>query len=196
LANLYQSTTSDAVKDSVSTIMYASATNNFMNCDLNWYCIRDLTAGTNYALLNGTNPRDQFETVSILNALAVMAGASASPNVEKNIKVTTTAATTSSWSSNSNFPMVGAIIGAVCGVVIMGVIGLAGYTYSKTFKKMAVKKVLVQQPHHQMREPRNRRPPHYHQMEPHRSPRVLRTDGLRNYPSKNLSSYQSHEIIG
>ncbi|KAI8616217.1 hypothetical protein BC830DRAFT_219237 [Chytriomyces sp. MP71] len=38
-------------------------------------------------MLNGTNPRDQFETVSLLNALAIISGASTVPKEQEVIQV-------------------------------------------------------------------------------------------------------------
>ncbi|KAJ3287510.1 hydrolase 76 protein [Rhizoclosmatium sp. JEL0117] len=92
---LYSITTDDSVKASIRTVMSASAAFNFQPCNSIWYCIRDLDpskfkffllfffvfvlvidldSGTDRTLWNGTSPRDQFEVVSILNALVVITG--------------------------------------------------------------------------------------------------------------------------
>ncbi|KAJ3074608.1 hydrolase 76 protein [Podochytrium sp. JEL0797] len=77
LADLYQFSNDAAVQASIAAIMRASAVQNFKGCDSNWYCIRNLAPGTSFTLQNGTNPRDQFETIAILNSLARINGASA-----------------------------------------------------------------------------------------------------------------------
>ncbi|KAI8611527.1 glycosyl hydrolase family 76-domain-containing protein [Chytriomyces sp. MP71] len=64
------------VKEDIAAMLRASGKVNFKGCDTNWYCIRDMPPGTPFTMTNGTNPRDQFETVSLLNALAVVNGAS------------------------------------------------------------------------------------------------------------------------
>ncbi|KAI8617390.1 glycosyl hydrolase family 76-domain-containing protein [Chytriomyces sp. MP71] len=75
LADLYAYSNDASVKASVADVMGKTGAANFAGCDANWYCIRNLPAGTQFTLQNGTNVRDQFETVSILNALAVINGA-------------------------------------------------------------------------------------------------------------------------
>ncbi|ORY29259.1 hypothetical protein BCR33DRAFT_857774 [Rhizoclosmatium globosum] len=75
LATLYATSTDNSVKASIATILQATAKVNFQGCDSNWYCIRNLPKDTEFTMQNGTNPRDQFETVSLLNALAVINGA-------------------------------------------------------------------------------------------------------------------------
>ncbi|KAJ3139121.1 hydrolase 76 protein, partial [Physocladia obscura] len=74
LVTLFNATSDSTVRSQISTILTASAAANFQLCDSNWYCIRNLPAGTEFALENGTNIRDQFETVAILNALTVIVG--------------------------------------------------------------------------------------------------------------------------
>ncbi|KAJ3014502.1 UNVERIFIED_CONTAM: hydrolase 76 protein [Siphonaria sp. JEL0065] len=74
-SNLYVATTDNSIKSSIAKIVQSSAKVNFQRCDSNWYCIRNLPVGSGFTLQNGTNPRDQFETVSILNALAIINGA-------------------------------------------------------------------------------------------------------------------------
>ncbi|KAI9329471.1 glycosyl hydrolase family 76-domain-containing protein [Obelidium mucronatum] len=74
-ANLYVATTDNAIKSSIAKIVQSSALVNFKGCDSNWYCIRNLPVGTGFTMQNGTNPRDQFETVAILNTLAIINGA-------------------------------------------------------------------------------------------------------------------------
>ncbi|KAJ3263889.1 hydrolase 76 protein [Chytriomyces hyalinus] len=77
LGNLFAYSPDAAVKSSVSSIIRASAAKNFAGCDSNWYCIRNMPVGTGFTLQNGTNVRDQFETVAILNALSVVNGGAA-----------------------------------------------------------------------------------------------------------------------
>ncbi|KAJ3074612.1 hydrolase 76 protein [Podochytrium sp. JEL0797] len=79
LADLYGITTDATVQASITQVMQASATANFQGCNANWNCIRTLAPGTPYTYPNGTNPRDQFETVSILNNLARINGAAVIP---------------------------------------------------------------------------------------------------------------------
>ncbi|KAJ3076056.1 hydrolase 76 protein [Podochytrium sp. JEL0797] len=78
LAALYAASADVATRSTISTMLQASAKANFVHCNAQWYCIRDLPAGTPATMPNGTNPRDQFETVAILNALAIVTGATAS----------------------------------------------------------------------------------------------------------------------
>ncbi|KAJ3009664.1 UNVERIFIED_CONTAM: hypothetical protein HDU68_002557, partial [Siphonaria sp. JEL0065] len=88
LGQYYVSTTDESVRSQIATILRASGASNFKGCDSNWYCIRNLPVGSGMTMQNGTNPRDQFETVSILNSLAVINGAKAS--VSQPVATTTT----------------------------------------------------------------------------------------------------------
>ncbi|KAI9329462.1 glycosyl hydrolase family 76-domain-containing protein [Obelidium mucronatum] len=122
LADLHQATTNATVKAAVTQILHASAKANFAGCDSNWYCIRNLPKDTSFTLQNGTNPRDQFETVSILNALAVVNGAKAeteNPSTAGSGNFSAggkgSKATGSESSSNSNSVPVGALAGGVAG---------------------------------------------------------------------------------
>ncbi|KAJ3074609.1 hydrolase 76 protein [Podochytrium sp. JEL0797] len=96
LANLYKATTDSSVQAQIAAVVQSSAKVNFQGCDSNWYCIRDLPKGTGFTLENGTNPRDQFETMAILNSLAVINGASVT--VAPSGGGSSTAATTTSSS--------------------------------------------------------------------------------------------------
>ncbi|KAJ3091005.1 hydrolase 76 protein [Physocladia obscura] len=93
IAYLHKYTTDANVKTEIETVMAASAAKNFEHCNSNWYCIRNFPADTNHTMSNGTNVRDQFETVSILNSLASITGAS---------WTTTSSQSTSSSSSGSS----------------------------------------------------------------------------------------------
>ncbi|KAJ3199567.1 hydrolase 76 protein [Entophlyctis luteolus] len=86
LADLYSVTTDSNVKSEIQTVMAASANANFQMCNSQWYCIRDLDPSTDYTLLNGTNVRDQFETVAILNSLAIISGASSTTRAQVTTK--------------------------------------------------------------------------------------------------------------
>ncbi|KAI8617399.1 glycosyl hydrolase family 76-domain-containing protein [Chytriomyces sp. MP71] len=74
IADWHDVTTDAGIKSSIEEVMRATATANFAGCDSSWYCIRNLPAATSFTLQNGTNPRDQFETMAILNSLAIING--------------------------------------------------------------------------------------------------------------------------
>ncbi|KAJ3077233.1 hydrolase 76 protein [Podochytrium sp. JEL0797] len=74
LGYLYSVTTDSSVKQQIAAIMAASAAFQFQSCNSDWYCIRNLDPNTDHTLFNGTSVRDQFEIVSVLNALAVTTG--------------------------------------------------------------------------------------------------------------------------
>ncbi|KAI9329451.1 glycosyl hydrolase family 76-domain-containing protein [Obelidium mucronatum] len=71
LGYLYAITPSQTVKSDISLIFAATAQFLFQSCDSNWYCIRNLDPNTDHTLWNGTSPRDQFDVVALLNALAM-----------------------------------------------------------------------------------------------------------------------------
>ncbi|KAJ3126234.1 hydrolase 76 protein [Physocladia obscura] len=121
LAILHSVTTDSTVKSDIETIMYASATANFQKCNSEWYCIRNLAVGTTATMSNGTNPRDQFETVAILNALSVMAGASTSGLTQNTTTATNTDETTDNSGSITKYAEIGG--GAAAGVVVLGLLG-------------------------------------------------------------------------
>ncbi|ORY29227.1 Six-hairpin glycosidase [Rhizoclosmatium globosum] len=108
LADLYLASNDDSIKSQIATILRASATANFKLCDSNWYCMRSMPVGTQFTLLNGTNVRDQFETVSILNSLSVMLGASSQISA-----VTTTKSAALGTASLSMAAVVGLLVGVV-----------------------------------------------------------------------------------
>ncbi|KAJ3077234.1 hydrolase 76 protein [Podochytrium sp. JEL0797] len=80
LAQLHVATNNVSVQQSIEKIMRASAAVNFQNCGSDWNCMRILPVGTAFTLIDGTNQRDQFETVVILNSLAVINGAAGGLN--------------------------------------------------------------------------------------------------------------------
>ncbi|ORY50445.1 Six-hairpin glycosidase [Rhizoclosmatium globosum] len=55
LADLATATTNQTVRSAISDILKASAANNFKGCDANWYCMRNMAAGTNFTLKNGSS---------------------------------------------------------------------------------------------------------------------------------------------
>ncbi|KAJ3353562.1 hydrolase 76 protein [Entophlyctis luteolus] len=99
LADLYTMTTNSTVKSQIQTVMTASANANFQMCNSQWYCIRNLDPSTDFTLLNGTNVRDQFETVAILNSLAIITGGTTSTT--RSQVVATTGATSAALDSRS-----------------------------------------------------------------------------------------------
>ncbi|KAI9362964.1 glycosyl hydrolase family 76-domain-containing protein [Zopfochytrium polystomum] len=81
------------LRTKILSAMRATANENFKNCDSTWNCIRTLNPGetersvidethllisksvpSQYTFPNGTNPRDQIETMEIINALSEMTG--------------------------------------------------------------------------------------------------------------------------
>ncbi|KAI8611509.1 glycosyl hydrolase family 76-domain-containing protein [Chytriomyces sp. MP71] len=77
LPDLHAATSDPATKTAIETMLRASASANFQGCGADWNCIRTLNpVPSQYTFTNGTNPRDQFETVYLLNALAKVNGAS------------------------------------------------------------------------------------------------------------------------
>ncbi|KAJ3062085.1 hypothetical protein HDU99_005339 [Rhizoclosmatium hyalinum] len=90
-------------------------------CNNDWYCIRDLPAGSDHTMTNGTNPRDQYETVSILNALAIINGA---VPISRGQTVSPTAPT-GSTSGGTNVALYAGIGGGIAGLLLVG--GLVYY---------------------------------------------------------------------
>ncbi|KAJ3240675.1 hydrolase 76 protein [Chytriomyces hyalinus] len=75
LPDLHAVTPDAEVKSSIETILRTSAAANFQGCNQDWNCIRTLNpVPEKYTFPNGTNPRDQFETMFFLNALARING--------------------------------------------------------------------------------------------------------------------------
>ncbi|ORY29264.1 hypothetical protein BCR33DRAFT_578611 [Rhizoclosmatium globosum] len=97
LFHLSLATPDAVVQNSVASVIRTSATANFRGCNSNWNCMRNLGVGTGFTLRDGTNVRDQFETVAILNALAVINGV-----VPRNGSTATTFSTVSSMSTVSS----------------------------------------------------------------------------------------------
>ncbi|KAJ3029194.1 UNVERIFIED_CONTAM: hydrolase 76 protein [Siphonaria sp. JEL0065] len=75
LADLHSITPDNKIKSSIATILRASGQSNFESCNSDWNCVRTLAPGTPGMFPNGTNPRDQIETMAILNSLARVNGA-------------------------------------------------------------------------------------------------------------------------
>ncbi|KAJ3077229.1 hydrolase 76 protein [Podochytrium sp. JEL0797] len=96
LSVLHGITPNATVKKDVETLLTTSAAFYFKSCQNNWDCIDVLPAGTQYTMANGTNPRQQFEIVSLLNALAVVNGATVDKDVTPGTGVATATATTKS----------------------------------------------------------------------------------------------------
>ncbi|KAJ3295453.1 hydrolase 76 protein [Rhizoclosmatium sp. JEL0117] len=122
LATLYSNTNDANVQASVAQIIRASAANNFKMCNNDWYCIRDLPAGSDHTMTNGTNPRDQYETVSILNALAIINGA---VPISRGQTVSPTAPTGSTSGGTTNVALYAGIGGGIAGLLLVG--GLVYY---------------------------------------------------------------------
>ncbi|KAI8615196.1 glycosyl hydrolase family 76-domain-containing protein [Chytriomyces sp. MP71] len=75
LAVLYTVTPDPGVQSEIKILMKASADVVFKNCDANWNCIRHMDPSdpnVDYVLPDGSNIRDQFETVALLQGLAVI----------------------------------------------------------------------------------------------------------------------------
>ncbi|KAI9330730.1 glycosyl hydrolase family 76-domain-containing protein [Obelidium mucronatum] len=116
LGDLYLVSTDSTVKSQIATVMQASAAANIQaTCNTDWYCIRNLPPGTDHTMTNGTNPRDQFETVAILNALAQINGASTTSRGQ------TIAAPTESGSEgkSSNIALYAGIGGGVAALLLI-----------------------------------------------------------------------------
>ncbi|KAI9330729.1 glycosyl hydrolase family 76-domain-containing protein [Obelidium mucronatum] len=93
LANLHAITPDAGVKKSITDILHASARSVFQICDSKWYCIRQrpgkhrLKKERNTPCPDGTNPRDQFEVVALLNSLAIINGAKISQKTQTLVEV-------------------------------------------------------------------------------------------------------------
>ncbi|KAJ3094022.1 hydrolase 76 protein, partial [Phlyctochytrium planicorne] len=77
-AALYTITPDNKIKERIASIIEATAADNANQCpgsDNDWNCIRQLNpVPPQYTFDNGTNPRDQIETMEILTALAIVRG--------------------------------------------------------------------------------------------------------------------------
>ncbi|KAJ3381364.1 hydrolase 76 protein [Entophlyctis sp. JEL0112] len=122
IADLYSVTTDSTVQSEILAVMKASALNNFQMCNSAWYCIRDLDSSTDHTLSNGTNVRDQFETVAILNALAIITGATTATHTQA-VSSSTSSTTTSSSTAANNTLLYAGIGGGVGAVVLLGIAG-------------------------------------------------------------------------
>ncbi|KAI8619130.1 glycosyl hydrolase family 76-domain-containing protein [Chytriomyces sp. MP71] len=159
LANLYAFTNDSNIRTEISTILRASAKKNFEMCDDNWFCMRNFPAGTQFTLLNGTNPRDQFETIALLNALAVINGApplvdgSASngavgsgegTDTSKAVNGSTVAqglpaSGSSAGASSSGGASTGAIVGGIIGAIVVVTVVAAAVLLYRRFGKLSKK---------------------------------------------------------
>jgi hypothetical protein len=90
-------------------------------CDESWFCMRTLSVGTKFTMNNGTNVRDQIESMEIINALAVVNGFVAPSNIQvapsKGTTVGTGAGATVSavppGTKNSGMKMPGSVTGFI-----------------------------------------------------------------------------------
>ncbi|KAI8619131.1 glycosyl hydrolase family 76-domain-containing protein [Chytriomyces sp. MP71] len=96
LSAFYSAASDLSLKSSIATVLRASALKNIQLCNAQWYCMRYLPNG-DFKLPDGTNVRDQFETVALLNALAFITldGADAIPFNPDYQMISPTPATTS-----------------------------------------------------------------------------------------------------
>ncbi|KAJ3416401.1 hydrolase 76 protein [Chytridiales sp. JEL 0842] len=77
LGKFHAMTPDPARKKRIEDVIKASARANFETCPdkTNWNCVRQLSPVRDYMYENGTNPRDQFDTMELINALALINGA-------------------------------------------------------------------------------------------------------------------------
>ncbi|KAJ3233489.1 hydrolase 76 protein [Chytriomyces hyalinus] len=158
LAVLYSVTPDATIKSQIVSIMQTSSNFVFRTCNENWNCMRALDPNTDYTLSDGTNVRDQFETVAILLALAVMTSSqplaplpspvSSQPQVETTqqpqqqpsttTKISATANTAAVDASQTAPPStanVGLIAGIVTVVILLAVMAAVGYWYMFIYRK-------------------------------------------------------------
>ncbi|KAJ3079242.1 hydrolase 76 protein, partial [Rhizoclosmatium hyalinum] len=77
LGYLYRATSDSSVKNSIASILKATAASTLSHCNTNnWDCMRNLGAGAGFTLISpdGKNVRDQFEAVSLLTAIIIVNG--------------------------------------------------------------------------------------------------------------------------
>ncbi|KAJ3014500.1 UNVERIFIED_CONTAM: hydrolase 76 protein [Siphonaria sp. JEL0065] len=134
ISDFYAVTPNKTVQATVVAILTASAINNFKGCDSNWYCIRNLQRGTAFTMLNGTNPRDQFETVALLNSLMVMTGSTVTATISSRITFSATIHSSGEASSKSS-TNIGAIVGGVVGGIVLLAIVVAALCYRRRQKE-------------------------------------------------------------
>ncbi|TPX48895.1 hypothetical protein CcCBS67573_g10185 [Chytriomyces confervae] len=158
LAVLYTVTPDANIKSQIVSIMQTSSNFVFRTCNENWNCMRALNPSTDYTLSDGTNVRDQFETVAMLLALAVMTSSQPLPPlpspVSSQAQVETTQpqqqqpATTAKSSMSANTAAVdasqttppstanvGLIAGIVTVVILLAVLAAVGYWYWFIYRK-------------------------------------------------------------
>ncbi|KAJ3212441.1 hydrolase 76 protein [Dinochytrium kinnereticum] len=100
MTHLYRITTNETLKQRITFIVESSASALASRCDDSWNCIRTLTpVPSEYTFPNGTNPRDQIEAVTILNALAAVRGIWA-------VRDTPTTSSTGAASSTTSVPTI------------------------------------------------------------------------------------------
>ncbi|KAI9329459.1 hypothetical protein BDR26DRAFT_725081 [Obelidium mucronatum] len=72
LTILYQATFRSDIQNSIARLIQTSARTNFALCRPDWNCMRNMGPSFGNVLRDGTNVRDQFESVALLNALAAL----------------------------------------------------------------------------------------------------------------------------
>ncbi|KAI8828286.1 glycosyl hydrolase family 76-domain-containing protein [Chytriomyces cf. hyalinus JEL632] len=120
-------------KAQITSIMQASANDVFKNCDSDWNCIRQLSADTDFTLWDGTNVRDQFETVAMLNSLAIMSGAKITQRKQDTTPGPATPAASSKMEDTGSNTLMYAGIGGGVGLLIL--IAAISVCYSRGKKR-------------------------------------------------------------
>ncbi|KAJ3236241.1 hydrolase 76 protein [Chytriomyces hyalinus] len=151
LAVLYTVTPDANIKSQIVSIMQTSSNFVFRTCNENWNY-------TDYTLSDGTNVRDQFETVAMLLALAVMTSSQPLPPlpspVSSQVQVETTqpqqkqsaatakssvtantAAVDASQTAPPSTANVGLIAGIVTVVILLAALAAVGYWYWFIYRK-------------------------------------------------------------
>ncbi|KAI8610000.1 glycosyl hydrolase family 76-domain-containing protein [Chytriomyces sp. MP71] len=130
LAELYNVSNDETVKSNIVNILHTSTTAviSSSNCNADWLCMRKYDQNTNFTIYDNTNIRDQFEVVSLLNALAVLNGANVvqqtqntSPLPQETTHINTANAGPGSPGTSGGSTVLYAVIGGViAGILLIG----------------------------------------------------------------------------
>ncbi|KAJ3166564.1 hydrolase 76 protein [Irineochytrium annulatum] len=121
LAVMYQITTNTTLQAQIKTVVQTSATQMATRCtSADWNCIRTMNpVPSQYTYPNGTNPRDQIETMEILNSLALINGYTAKVEIQT-APVTIATASPSSGGGQAAPPAKSGASRGVAGATVIG----------------------------------------------------------------------------